>query len=130
MDMLARSSSPAAGAGALAEEAGTYAAGPAADGGTDGGPSDGTTGPTPGETDDTTEGHGAAEEARDTITWRLADAARARGATPSVSEADRTEYDIAENGARVDRRERGAFEALLRSIGHGASRPGGADGDD
>jgi DNA primase len=129
MDMLARV--PAAEAGALAEEAGTYTAGPAANGGTadedayDGG-ADGRA--DYGGTDGTDDA--APQEARDTITWRLADAARSRGATGSLNEADRTEYDIAENGARVDRRERGAFEALLRSIGHGASRPGGADGDD
>jgi hypothetical protein len=155
MDMLART--PAARARALAEQAGPYDAGPggaeaagAEASGAEAGPARAGAGPdgAEGAADDAGAGpddagagpdaagagadedDGAAREARDTITWRLADAARARGEAGSVGEADRTEYDIAENGARIDRRERGAFEALLRSLGHDAARPGGTDADE
>ncbi|MEM9248958.1 MAG: DNA primase [Pseudomonadota bacterium] len=54
----------------------------------------------------------------DPLTWRLAEAARAKTDAGRVQDQARTEYDVAQNGARIDRAERDAFSALLRSIGH------------
>ena len=57
--------------------------------------------------------------ALDPLSWRLAEAARARLAADRLPEADRGEFETAANGLLVDRRERGAFADLLTSIGLG-----------
>ncbi len=64
----------------------------------------------------------------DPLTWRLAEAARAKADAGRVQDQARTDYDVAENGARIDRSERDAFSELLRSIGHGASEHATEDG--
>ncbi|RDC71825.1 DNA primase [Rhodovulum sp. 12E13] len=57
----------------------------------------------------------------DALTWRLAEAARARAAAERTADGDRAEFDLAPNGVRLDRREKSAFADLLREIGHGAA---------
>ena len=59
----------------------------------------------------------------DALTWRLAEAARARAAADRTSEGERGDFDLAPNGLPVDRRERSAFADLLREIGHDAPGP-------
>jgi DNA primase len=66
------------------------------------------------EAEDEAEGHATT----DPLTWRLAEAARARAAADRAADGDRAEFDLAPNGARLDRRERNAFSDLLRAIGH------------
>ncbi|MEM6740462.1 MAG: DNA primase [Pseudomonadota bacterium] len=62
----------------------------------------------------------------DAITWRLAEATRAQRAAERVTDAARAEFDVADNGAKLDRAERDAFSQLLQSIGHdGAAREDG-----
>ncbi|MDQ2089442.1 DNA primase [Marimonas arenosa] len=58
---------------------------------------------------------GPADEA---VTWRLSQAAEAAGRAVHGSQEDKTEYDVGENGARINRHERDAFEALLNQIKH------------
>ncbi|MEL6519799.1 MAG: DNA primase [Pseudomonadota bacterium] len=57
------------------------------------------------------------------LVWRLSQAASTRNAAQRGAEADLTDFDIAPNGARLDREERSALDKLLRSIGSG--KPGG-----
>ncbi len=52
----------------------------------------------------------------ESLTYRLGQSARERDEVMRGSNEDRIEYDIAPNGAQVDRRERGALEALLDQI--------------
>ncbi len=52
------------------------------------------------------------------LTWRLRHAAEAAERAGHALVEDRTEYDIAPNGLRLSRAERGAFEELLARIGH------------
>jgi DNA primase len=52
------------------------------------------------------------------LTWRLRHAAEAAERAGQALVEDRTEYDIAPNGLRLSRAERGAFEELLARIGH------------
>ncbi|PVA10252.1 DNA primase [Pelagivirga sediminicola] len=56
---------------------------------------------------------GVADEA---VTWRLARAAEARNRAVRSEHEDRAEYDLADNGARIDRGEREQFDALLDKI--------------
>lgn len=56
---------------------------------------------------------GLADEA---LTWRLSQAAQARNRAERSEHEDKAEYDTGENGARINREERGAFEALLEKI--------------
>ncbi|MEI4194431.1 DNA primase [Roseovarius sp. E0-M6] len=56
---------------------------------------------------------GVADEA---LTWRLGQAAEARNRALRSQQEDKTEYDTADNGARVSRDEREAFDALLHKI--------------
>ena len=56
--------------------------------------------------------------ADETLTWRLGQAAEARNRAEHGGQEDKTEYDTAENGARINRHERDAFAALLNQIGH------------
>ncbi|AVO39551.1 DNA primase [Pukyongiella litopenaei] len=56
---------------------------------------------------------GAADEA---LTWRLGQAAEARNRAERSETKDRAEYDIGDNGARIDRAERSALDALLEGI--------------
>lgn len=57
------------------------------------------------------------------LTWRLRQAAEAAARAGRSETEDRTEYDVADNGLRLSRAERGAFDALLARIGHGATAP-------
>ena len=61
---------------------------------------------------------GIADEA---VTWRLGQAAEARNRAMRSGLEDRAEYDIGENGARINRDERNAFDALLQKIGYSKS---------
>ena len=56
---------------------------------------------------------GLADEA---VTWRLGQAAEARNRALRSQTEDRTEYDTGDNGARINRAERGAFDDLLGRI--------------
>ena len=58
-----------------------------------------------------------ADLADEYITRRLADAAAAANLSLKAEADDRTVFDIAESGARVDRAERSAFRDLLARIG-------------
>ena len=58
---------------------------------------------------------GVADEA---VTWRLGQAAEARNRAMRSENEDRAEYDTGENGARINREERSAFDALLQKIGY------------
>ncbi|SFA70830.1 DNA primase [Poseidonocella pacifica] len=57
---------------------------------------------------------GFADEA---VTWRLGQAAQAALRTSRSESQDKAEYDIAENGTRINRDERMALDALLGQIG-------------
>ncbi|NIZ10016.1 DNA primase [Pseudooceanicola sp. HF7] len=50
------------------------------------------------------------------MTWRLGQAAQARSNASRSNNEDRAEYDLGENGARINREERTALDALLQSI--------------
>ncbi len=56
---------------------------------------------------------GVADEA---MTWRLGRAAEARNRALRSDHEDRAEYDLADNGARINRGEREQFDALLDKI--------------
>lgn len=57
---------------------------------------------------------GLADEA---LTWRLKQAAEARNRAVRSENEDKANFDVGENGARLDREERDAFGALLDRIG-------------
>jgi len=64
------------------------------------------------------------EGADEGLTWRLGQAAEAlNGRGPGTGDEDRTEFDTGPNGARIDKDERSAFQALLDRIGHGKGAP-------
>jgi DNA primase len=52
----------------------------------------------------------------ESLTWRLKQAAKAQDAATLSQHKDTTEYDVAENGARINREERDAFTSLLTQI--------------
>ncbi|QDC10495.1 DNA primase [Oceanicola sp. D3] len=52
------------------------------------------------------------------LTWRLGQASEARHRAATNHETDKADYDIAPNGARLDRSERASLDALLEQIGH------------
>lgn len=52
----------------------------------------------------------------ETLTWRLKEAASAQESATLSVHKDTAEYDLAENGARINRDERRAFEALMIQI--------------
>lgn len=52
----------------------------------------------------------------ESLTWRLRQAADAMQRAQSAGHEDRTEYDVADNGAQINRDERKSFDALLDSI--------------
>ncbi|MDQ2093256.1 DNA primase [Rhodalgimonas zhirmunskyi] len=56
--------------------------------------------------------------ADEALTWRLSEAAQARNRAEHGVQEDKTEYDTGDNGARISREERAAFDALLDKIGH------------
>ncbi|MFX0544868.1 DNA primase [Roseovarius sp. S1116L3] len=56
---------------------------------------------------------GVADEA---VTWRLGQAVEARNRAVRSEHEDRAEYDLADNGARINRGEREQFDALLDKI--------------
>ncbi len=62
---------------------------------------------------------GAADEA---VTWRLQQAAETRNRAVRSQQEDRAEYDLGDNGARINRGERAQFDALLDKITF--SKPG------
>ncbi len=51
------------------------------------------------------------------LTWRVSQAAEARNKAVRSESEDRANYDIADNGVRLDREERDSFGALLDRIG-------------
>jgi DNA primase len=56
---------------------------------------------------------GIADEA---VTWRLGQAAEARNRAMRSQQEDKAEYDLGDNGARINRDERAALDALLENI--------------
>ena len=56
---------------------------------------------------------GVADEA---VTWRLGQAAEARNRAVRSQQEDKAEYDLGDNGARINRGEREQFDALLNKI--------------
>ena len=62
---------------------------------------------------------GVADEA---VTWRLQQAAEARNRAVRSQQEDKAEYDLGDNGARINRGEREQFHALLDKIA--TSKPG------
>lgn len=66
-----------------------------------------------------------AARADEDLTWRLGQAAEAREAAGRISQADTTEYDIADNGARISRDERNALDNLLNGISFAKGRSNG-----
>ncbi|PRY26032.1 DNA primase [Aliiruegeria haliotis] len=60
---------------------------------------------------------GFAEAPEEWIDHRLSLSAQARQVSSLSNDGDRAEFDIAENGARLDRDERSGLDALLDSIG-------------
>ena len=62
---------------------------------------------------------GAADEA---VTWRLSQAAEARNRATRSMQEDKAEYDVGDNGARINREERSALDALMERISY--SKPG------
>ncbi|WP_300031753.1 DNA primase [uncultured Roseobacter sp.] len=55
-------------------------------------------------------------EADEGLTWRLSEAARAADVARRSGQEDRAEYEVGDNGMRISRDERSAFDALLRTI--------------
>ncbi|ABV93998.1 DNA primase [Dinoroseobacter shibae DFL 12 = DSM 16493] len=66
-----------------------------------------------------------ASVADEDLTWRLGQAAEAREAAGRISQTDTTEYDIADNGARISRDERNALDNLLNGISFAKGRSNG-----
>ena len=56
--------------------------------------------------------------ADEALTWRLSQAAEARNAAMRSQHEDKTEYDMGDNGARINRDERNALDALLERISY------------
>jgi DNA primase len=54
--------------------------------------------------------------ADETVTWRLGQAAEAMSRAQRSSQEDRSQYDVGPNGARINRDERSALDALLKQI--------------
>ncbi|MCR9126806.1 MAG: DNA primase [Rhodobacteraceae bacterium] len=54
--------------------------------------------------------------ANEAVTWRLSEATKARNSALMGFHEDKTEYDTGANGARINRDERSAFDALLDRI--------------
>ena len=61
---------------------------------------------------------GIADEA---MTWRLGQAAEMRNRAQRSQQEDKAEYEVGDNGARISRDERDAFEALLERINYSKS---------
>ncbi|MRU16478.1 DNA primase [Roseovarius sp. A21] len=61
---------------------------------------------------------GIADEA---MTWRLGQAAETRNRAQRSQQEDKAEYEVGDNGARISRDERDAFEALLERINYSKS---------
>ncbi|MBN9889231.1 DNA primase [Salipiger abyssi] len=57
-----------------------------------------------------------ADLADEALTWRLAQAAQARNQAVLRKDEDEMDYDFGPNGARIDKDERSAFEALMQQI--------------
>jgi DNA primase len=57
--------------------------------------------------------------ADEALTWRVAEAARARAQAGRLKDENDADYAIGENGAHIDREERDAFASLLSKIGFG-----------
>ncbi|MEM0946165.1 MAG: DNA primase [Pseudomonadota bacterium] len=60
--------------------------------------------------------------ADEAVTWRLGQAAEARETAGRAATEDKTEYEIAPNGARVSREERKVFDAILKQTGVGDAK--------
>jgi len=61
---------------------------------------------------------GIADEA---MTWRLGQAAETRNRAQRSQQEDKAEYEVGDNGARISRDERDAFDALLERINYSKS---------
>lgn len=56
------------------------------------------------------------EAGDENVTWRLYQAAEARNRATKAEAEDRTEFDIADNGAELKRDERNAFRSLVERL--------------
>jgi DNA primase len=54
--------------------------------------------------------------ADESLTWRLAEAAEAKNRAERSVQEDKTEFDVADNGARISREERSSLDQLLGGI--------------
>jgi DNA primase len=59
------------------------------------------------------------------LTWRLGQAAEARNMAERSLQEDKTEYDVADNGARISRDERSTLDQLLKGITFLKGKQGG-----
>ena len=57
--------------------------------------------------------------ADEALTWRVAEATRARAQAGRLKDENDADFAIGENGAHIDREERDAFDSLLSKIGFG-----------
>ena len=60
--------------------------------------------------------------ADEAVTWRLGQAAEARNKAVRSENEDRAQYDIADNGARLNREERDLLSALTDGINFSRKR--------
>ena len=58
------------------------------------------------------------------VTWRLSEAARAADQAVRSGQEDKAEYDVGDNGARIKREERSAWDTLLGTINYSKSKDG------
>ena len=59
------------------------------------------------------------------VTWRLSEAARAADLAKRSGQEDKAEYDVGDNGARISKDERSAWDTLLGTINFSKSKGGG-----
>ena len=58
----------------------------------------------------------------DTSVWRLTRAAEARNRASQPDQQDKVQYDLGDNGARINRDERSKLDALLEEISSGRTK--------
>ncbi|MEM8501473.1 MAG: DNA primase [Pseudomonadota bacterium] len=57
-----------------------------------------------------------AQREDESVTWRLAQAAEQRNKAVRIQNEDKAEFEVADNGVRIDKSERDAFSSLLKGI--------------
>ncbi len=66
--------------------------------------------------------HDIKGDADESLTYRLSEAAQTLTGSDRAAAEDETEYDVGPNGARMNRRERGEFDALIDGMDYAKSR--------